>query len=455
VAEDSSRARRRARILTGNLPRTLIILGLPMLLSGQIFHWIGMVVTWWMGRLAGSEGLAVAAAVAPFEQTVNVIFLAIALGNSVKLARAVGAGAQDGAQLIASAGLLALLVGVVLGMLGAILAPQLVRIVSPEAAIAPGVHHYLIALFLGLPATSLTQVLISSVAATGFTQFGMARLGLELLVIAAVTPLAMSVGFGVAGAPVTAAVAAALLNVLTAAGISRLRVNLGLGSEPAIHAPFRPRYWLEILGLGLPVQAIRISQIVAFGIYIRMLLEADHLSAAGFGIAYRLFALMGNMAWALSRANAIVIGQNLGAGNRDRIVKSLRWTATYTLSFACICLLVIPLCRPVVELFSNDQRVVDEAMRALLRIRLAMVGIFVWQMLVETYMALGSSTRSALLLTLCSFAGVAAALLGEGDPIERATRGMVVDQMLKVVVVCAMLPLSFFGVLRDVRPRSG
>jgi hypothetical protein len=120
----------------------------------------------------------------------------------------------------------------------------------------------------------------------------------------------------------------------------------------------------------------------------------------------------------------------------------------YTLIFCGVCLLVIPMLRPVVGLFSSDQRVIDGAMTALSRLRVALIGVCVWQALVETYMALGTSAKSALMLVVCTAVGIAVAHMSDGDAIQRVTRGMAVDQLLKACVVCALLPISFFGVVR-------
>ena len=89
-------------------------------------------------------------------------------------------------------------------------------------------------------------------------------------------------------------------------------------------------------------------------------------ASAGYQVAIRNVVFFILPAWGLSNAAATLVGQNLGAGQPDRAVKSVMLTAKYNAIFMSFVLLIfLFFARPIANLFTNDIGVQVIAAKAL------------------------------------------------------------------------------------------
>ena len=118
--------------------------------------------------------------------------------------------------------------------------------------------------------------------------------------------------------------------------------------------------WKEILYVGVPNILTRIIIPLGAGIVTGLIARHGRESVAGFGVATRLemFALL--FIQALVAILPVFIGQNWGAGRKDRVARGLRLSEKYSLGVGLLLYILLALfARPLGIIFNRDPLVVD------------------------------------------------------------------------------------------------
>jgi len=341
----------------GPVGHAILLLAIPMVLEMSMESIFAVVDVFFVSRL----GPAAIATVGLTESMLTIIYtiaMGLGIGATAMVARRIGEHDPDGASRAAMQAVwLGVGVSISLGLVGAILAPDLLRLMGADAeVIRTGTTFARV--MLGGNASVLMLFLLNAI----FRGAGDAVIAMRTLWLANAINIALGpcLIFGLGPFPelgVTGAAVATTIGRATGAvfALSRLlrpgaRVHLSrrfLVVEPAV-------MW----------RLVRLSASGMFQIFIgmaswvllvRVISSFGSAALAGYTIAMRviIFALLPS--WGMSNAAATMVGQALGAGKPDRAERAVWIAGRYNFAFlGVVGLLFVTLAPLIVSGFTSD-----------------------------------------------------------------------------------------------------
>jgi MATE family multidrug resistance protein len=259
--------------------------------------------------------------------------------------------------IIGSSLLLAVLVGVVTALLGALLAPFIARASSAEAA--PLTEAYLVVRSLSAPALFASIALREARFGLGDSRSPMnAAVVSNLANIALDAVLVVGLGWGVVGA----AWGAVLAQFVDLGLLARVQRREGLGLRLISRADL---VWLWRLGWPLGVQFL--MEIGAFTLLVAFLAWSGDVQVAAHQIALQAVHFSFMPAVGLGEAASVLVGRAVGA-NRDELVgRVARITALLNAAYSALCGVVFAtLGGFIASGFTSDPVVIETARKLLL-----------------------------------------------------------------------------------------
>jgi Na+-driven multidrug efflux pump len=441
---------RRDRILQGPLTSTMLQIAAPLIIGSQLDSIVTIITMFWVGRLAGTDGLGVMVVASPVVGVSNLLVSGtVCAGTGALLARSIGANDGRGLSILRSGFRAAAVMTGVWVLAALVLARPICELLTGDAARASELlTYYVPALALAFPAAVTADVLLESLFASGWTAFGLARMTLEIAVLFALVPLFMGgLGLGMVGPPLAQLTSAAVLCALMWRSLQRHREQLGMAAKSNPRAPAGPTVWREIVAIGLPPHLGRAAIFFAQIIYFRILAD-DEFSVVAFGVAFQVVFLVSVLCMTITTAMSIVLGQNLGARQLERSLGVLLRGGMVVgmIIFAAIAL--TPYARPVLAIFSDDPRVLDRALDALGVLRWAWIGLATYQVLIAAYTAVGATKLAGLFIVLGEAVGVTFAVTHDGPVLETATYGFCIAAGVRAVLMLSLVNRSLLEPLR-------
>ncbi|QEN08696.1 MATE family efflux transporter [Oceanispirochaeta crateris] len=164
--------------------------------------------------------------------------------------------------------------------------------------------------------------------------------------------------------------------------------------------------WKEILHVGIPTTLSKIIIPLSSGIITGMIASFGREAVAGFGIATRLdmFALI--IINAMISIIPVFVGQNWGAGFKDRVVKGLKVADLFSLIYGMVVYLILLIAaKPIIRLVNDDPKVIAVAVLYMKIVPLAYGLQGIMLIAVTTLNVLKKPIHSAL-LTLAQMFGL-------------------------------------------------
>jgi multidrug resistance protein, MATE family len=278
------------------------------------------------GRLPDSEQ-----ALAALGFAMQVVFLlmvammGLIVGTVALVARAYGGDdTQRLNHLLVQSTMLTIIVGVVVGALGAILAEVILRALGASREVAELGAEYLRPLMLGTPCFYLMMLYAGILRGVGNTRIPF-LVALASNVVNAVLSYGLILGslgmpaLGVAGAAL-GTVIAQLFNVLVLVAVLRG------GSIPNLRLPLQVRKLdkplaIDLFKIGWPAALDMLVLNAGFLTALALLGRIDQVTVAAHGLGLRVQALAFVPGLGIGQATGAMVGQALGAGNIDRARK--------------------------------------------------------------------------------------------------------------------------------------
>src|SRR3954471_17580795 len=298
------------RLLEGPIVKSLLALAVPIALANILQAAYQLIDAYWVGRLGGS-------AVAAVSVTTPIMFLTIGLGaglalaGSTLIAQYFGARNQEMVDHVAAQTLLMIvLVSVVLGGLGYVGAPALLRLMGVAPDVYPGALGFMRVSFAGLVFSFIYFVFQSIMRGIGrpnlpvYIALGTVFLNfvLDPLLIFGWGPVP---GYGVMGAAITTFVCQAISAVI---GIVVLR--LGLHGIHVRRGDFVPdlAYVKRAFLLGLPASIEMSARAGALMVMSFLIASFGTLALAAYGVSSNVLQVVMIPAMGLSMAISTLVG---------------------------------------------------------------------------------------------------------------------------------------------------
>jgi Na+-driven multidrug efflux pump len=133
----------------------------------------------------------------------------------------------------------------------------------------------------------------------------------------------------------------------------------------------RLKWVKQILRIGLPSAIGQAGTAVGFVLLMGLVSRLGVVAVSAYGIGQRIIGLLNIAIWGLASPLTTMIGQNIGAENKDRA--SLTAKRAYSLSFTVLsglAIVVFLLKRPLFRIFIDDMAVIDVGAR--------FITMFIW-----------------------------------------------------------------------------
>jgi putative MATE family efflux protein len=384
----------------GPIGRSILLLAVPMVLEMAMESVFAVVDIFFVSRL-GADAVAAVGLTESLLTLVYALAMGLSIGGMAVVARRIGEKDPDGAsRTAAQAVTLAILVSLILGALGLLFAPQLLRLMGASpAVIETGLGYTRV--MLGGQVTIITLF----VANAAFRGAGDAAVAMRTLWIANGINIALNPCLILGLGPFPA------LGV-TGSAVATL-IGRGTGVAIALWQMTRPGSRLHVqrrhLGLDLRVmsQILRLSgsasfqSIVGMASWIglvRIISLFGSVALAGYttGIRVVIFALLPS--FGLSNAAATMVGQALGAGKPERAEQAVWKAGLYNLVFLGIVgAAFVLLAGPIVSLFTSDPGVSGYATACLWTVALGFPFYAYGMVLTQSFNGAGDTWTPTLL----------------------------------------------------------
>jgi len=367
---------------TGSIQRNLLSFAIPILLGNlfqQLYHTADSLV---VGNFIGKESLAAISSIGSLTMLLIGLFQGIFVGAGVVISKSFGEGDKAAVQkAVHTTVALGLSGGVLLTVLGYYFAPPILVWMQTPPSVFNDAELYIRIYFLGIG----TLILYNT--ASGILQsVGDSRHPLYFLIVSSVINIVLDLvfvavlGMGIAGAAYATIIAQAVSAILsfrllfTTGDIIKVRLK---------HIRFHKGFLAPILRLGIP-SGIQNSVTSFANVILQSSINLFGPAAmAGNGAFMRIqgFAFIPITAFAL--ALTTFTGQNMGAGEYERVRKGARFGAVFAMVLAeTIGLLMYFGSEPLIALFSRDPEVIAFGVQ---KSRIA--SLFLWALALSHAMA--------------------------------------------------------------------
>lgn len=368
-------------MMNGSLWKGILAYSVPLAITGmlqQLFNSADVAV---IGRFVGKEAMAAVGSTSPIVGLIVYVFVGVSLGTNVVIAHMIGSHNRDGIKkAVHTSILMALIGGLIMTVIGEVVCSPLLSILSVPEDVLPMSVLYLKIYFLGMPLVMLYNFEAAIFRSQGdtrtpmiaLTSSGVLNVGLNILFVCV---FHMTVD-GVALATI-------ISNFLSAV----LLLIILIRKSDDFHLSLRDlkidgKTMKKIIKIGLPsgVQSM-VFQIA--NIYLQSAVNSLGTTVmAASAAAYNIEAFSYHLIGSFGQACTTFVGQNHGAGNDERCVKTVRWCLLldYILTII-VCSTCLLFRYQILSLFNTDPEVIRNGY-----IRLYMLfGSYLFSILMEVY----------------------------------------------------------------------
>lgn len=341
-------------MLSGNVLKSIIPFALPIMLSSLLQYNYSLVDNIIVGRYVSTDALAAVGNVGPISSFVVGASLGLTSGFTIPIAQAFGANDRKKLNLYtASSVKVSLIAGICTIIFGEILSYPLLRAIGTPDEIIKMSASYINVLYFGVP----FQMLSSNFTAIS-RAVGESRKPLYFHIVSVIVNFFLDLLFvkhfawGVEGAAGATLISQALAMVLTGAYVFKFNQNISVTKSD-----FKPNIkvaW-EQIKLGIPV-SLQFTITSIGSMCLQGAVNGFGANViAGFTAAGKVENLTNIPMSGLGVATQTFVGQNFGAKNYDRIVKSIRKIFVLDLVVSVIMSITLyTIGEPLVSLFSTE-----------------------------------------------------------------------------------------------------
>ena len=341
-------------MLEGSAIKSILFFAFPIMLSSLLQYNYSLVDNIIVGRYVSTNALAAVGGVGAINSFIIGAALGLTSGFTIPVAQAFGARDRERASHYAGGSItLAFLIGVILVIIAHAVSTPLLKLIGTPQEILGTSSAYVNILYFGIPFQMLSNNFTAISRAVGESKKPLYFFIVSVIVNFILDLLFVkSLGWGVEGAAL-----ATLISHLTAAlltGIYIFKFNPDIDIRPK-DLKFNPKTAFRQLKLGIPV-SLQFT-ITSIG---SMCLQSAVNSfganvMAGFTAAGRVENLTNIPMSGLGVATQTFVGQNFGAENYERIIKSVRKIFILDLLVSVIMsLTLLTIGMPVVKLFMKE-----------------------------------------------------------------------------------------------------
>jgi len=343
----------------GKISKQIFYFALPIVFSSILQQLYSIVDSIFIGHFVGKEGLAAIGASFPLIFALISFVIGIGSGSTVVIAQYMGAKRMDSVKkAIDTMYIFMFFGGILITILGILISPYIFKLTDLPADVIPLATEYINVYLMG-------NVLFFGFAGTNaiLRGIGDSKTPFYFTLIATITNVFLDwlfinvLGLGVQGAALGTIIAQGGAFVT---GIIYLNKNHALISLNLKKIRFDKQIFKESVRIGIPTgfqqTIVSFGMIALFGIVNQFGTDV----VAAYSISMRVESIPMMMAMSFSSAIAPFVGQNIGANQMHRVKTGYLSTLIMTNAMAIfISLMFLLFPRLIVQVFTNDQNVID------------------------------------------------------------------------------------------------
>lgn len=355
-------ADKRNMILNGSLIKAILMLAIPVMINSFIQSMYNLTDTFWLGRI-GTDSQAAITLVSPFQNILINFGAGITTAGAILISQYLGAKQDKQANSMANhICICSLAFAFICAGICWLTTPSIIRWLGAEGIIYTYGLSYIRIVVLDLPFLFMINLYTSVKQAQGDTVRPLLLNILGVSVNLILDPLFLVVfKWGIAGAAL-----ATLLAKIPSAVIAFIVLR---GNRQLVRINFKDFHFernkmMSIIKIGLPT-AIGGST-MQFG----FLLMTKNVNAYGptaitaYGIGNKINSIITMPANGIGSAISTIVGQNFGAGNKERANKAYHIALRIGAIFLFVCGMILSrrfIAEPMVRFFTTDEAVVPYA----------------------------------------------------------------------------------------------
>ena len=321
-------------LTTGSVFRNVVMFSLPYLLSYFLQTLYGMADLFIIGQFEGVADTTAVSVGSQFMHALTVMIVGLAMGTTVGIGQAVGAGDKKRASLaVGNTVTLFMALSVILTVLLLILVRPIVSLLSTPAEAADGAAAYLTVCFIGIPFITAYNI-ISSI----FRGMGDSKSPMYFIAVACAANIILDYIFmgalrlGPTGAALGTTISQAISVVVSLTVIIKRR---SISVEKSDLRPNRPVMG-SLLSVGIPI-ALQDGLIQVAFIIITIIANRRGLNdAAAVGIVEKIISFLFLVPSSMLSTVSVLGAQNIGAQKPQRAVLTLRYAIFLAAGFGLI-----------------------------------------------------------------------------------------------------------------------
>ena len=345
-------------LTTGSVFKTLLYFSLPYLLAYFLQTLYGMADLFIIGQYNGVESTTAVSIGSQVMHMLTVMIVGLAMGATVMIGQAVGAGRRERASLaIGNTAVLFMILSVVVTVVLLFTVRPIVRVMSTPAEAVPGTVSYLTVCFIGIPFITAYNI-ISSV----FRGMGDSKSPMYFIAIACAANIVLDylliggLGLGPVGAALGTTLSQTISVIVSLFMILRKKTGITLTASA-----FKPRR--EVMGgllkIGIPI-AMQDGFIQIAFIVITVIANRRGLNdAAAVGIVEKIIGILFLVPSSMLQSVSALSAQNVGAGRHDRARRTLGYASVLSVLWGLAAVVVMQLgAETFIGLFAESGEVV-------------------------------------------------------------------------------------------------
>lgn len=346
------------QILKGDLKKTIIDLTIPGYFGMLGMNIFNIIDTYFVSLMGGME-LAAMSFTFSVVMIVNLITIGLGAGIGALVSRAVGIGNDDDKVHIIMTGLLmSFILSIAITIIGLLTIDPFFQWLGADSTTLPLVKEYMIPWYIGC-----TFLFMSMVGGQIFRGLGDTKTPGNLMIVSAVinTILDPIMIFGFLFIPALGMSGASIATVLS-------RMFTFLMYFYFMHKKYQVIKFkglemtrikdcaVRIFIIGFPNSLTKVVNPLIVTMVTAMLATQSQMAVAGYGVGTKIESFIMAIAFSLGNTAMAVLGQNLGAGNKQRVKQSLSIMSRYSIIiFSCLYLVIFISAPYLARIFTDDQ----------------------------------------------------------------------------------------------------
>jgi len=303
-------------ILEGAMPKVILTLAAPIMFNNLVQTLYGLADTYWVSKL-GTTQMASMTLVFP------ILFLTLSFGTGINVAgtalisQYIGSNKEQDAKRIATQMFsFSIILSIVLSIIGYFSTPYIVKAMGGEGFVFTYSTQYLSIMFWEIPAMFLFLVYTSIKQGQGDTVTPMVLNVSGVVLNIILDPIFIfTFGMGIKGAAIATILSRTIFSLYAIYTLFAHKDGIYLNKN---NLKLEKRTLGEIIKIGLPASLGQSAAAFGFIILNSFVISYGENTLAAFGVGNRINSLVLMPVMGIGNALATIIGQNLGANQKDR-----------------------------------------------------------------------------------------------------------------------------------------